>query len=53
MYDVEYMGAVVLNEYHFSGSVGYDYAEVKTFLETMYISNRIRLPLKGILLIGY
>ena len=26
---------------------------IYTFLETMYISNRIKLPLKGILLIGY
>lgn len=53
MFDVEYLVIAVLNDYHFSGSVGYDYAEVKTFLETMYVSNRIRLPLKGILLIGY
>jgi hypothetical protein len=30
-----------------------DYQEVKTFLETLYISNRLQLPLKGILLIGY
>ena len=27
--------------------------KVKTFLETLYVSNRIRLPLKGILPIGY
>ena len=26
---------------------------VHTFLETLYISNRLHLPLKGILLIGY
>lgn len=32
---------------------GKDYLEVKTFLETLYISNRLKLPLKGILLIGY
>ena len=30
-----------------------DFDEVYTFLETMYVSNRIQLDLKGILLIGY
>ena len=30
-----------------------DFEIIHTFLETMYISNRIKLPLKGILLIGY
>jgi len=57
MFDVEYLVIAVLNEYRFFSSgkemVGYDYQDVKTFLETMYISNRIKLPLKGILLIGY
>lgn len=57
MFDIEYLVLAVLNEYRFnSGSgvcVSRDYAEVKTFLETMYVSNRLRLPLKGILLIGY
>ena len=33
--------------------VSHDYAEVRTFLETLYVSNRIRLPLKGILVVGY
>lgn len=35
------------------GATTRDYREVKTFLETLYVSNRLRLPLKGILLIGY
>lgn len=30
-----------------------DFSRIHTFLETLYISNRLRLPLKGILLIGY
>lgn len=50
MFDVEYLVIAVLNEYHFGESVGYDYAEVKTFLETMYVSNRIQLSLLGILI---
>jgi len=57
MFDVEYLCIAVLNEYSCNSSgkqlLWYDYQEVKTFLETMYVSNRIRLPLKGILLIGY
>lgn len=57
MFDVEYLVIAVLNEYRFKTSghdtVCRDYHEVKTFLETLYISNRLQLPLKGILLIGY
>lgn len=57
MYEVEYLVIAVLNEYSFMNSgkqqVAYDYQAVKTFLETLYVSNRLQLPLKGILLIGY
>lgn len=49
MFDVEYLVLAVRNMYR-----GHDdFERVYTFLETMYISNRIKLPLKGILLIGY
>jgi len=49
MFDVEYLVLAVRNKYrsHF------DFDRVYQFLETMYISNRIILPLKGIMLIGY
>lgn len=57
MFEVEYLVIAVLNEYKFNSGgrqiVGHDYQEIKTFLETLYVSNRLRLPLKGILLIGY
>ncbi len=53
MFDVEYLVVAVLNEYSGGGVISKDYQEVKTFLETLYISNRLKLPLKGILLIGY
>lgn len=57
MCEVEYLVIAVLNEYHFkingSDKVSHDYQAIKTFLETLYISNRLQLPLKGILLIGY
>lgn len=57
MYEVEYLVIAVLNEYKFKVSgtdrISHDYQSVKTFLETLYVSNRLQLPLKGILLIGY
>ena len=49
MFDVEYLVLVVRNRYRTHN----DFERIYTFLETLYISNRIRLPLKGILLIGY
>lgn len=57
MFEVEYLVIAVLNEYKYNSggkqTIGRDYQEIKTFLETLYVSNRLHLPLKGILLIGY
>ena len=57
MCEVEYLVIAVLNEYTFNtngkSQTAHDYQSVKTFLETLYVSNRLHLPLKGILLIGY
>ena len=49
MYGVEYLVLAVRNTYRTHA----DFDIVSIFLETMYISNRIHLPLTGILLIGY
>ena len=49
MFDVEYLVIAVRNNYRKKD----DFTHVFTFLETLYISNRLHLPLKGILLIGY
>lgn len=49
MFDVEYLVLAVRQIYRGHN----DFERIYTFLETMYISNRIKLPLKGILLIGY
>ena len=49
MFDVEYLVLAVRNVYR----THYDFDRVYSFLETLYISNRLHLPLKGILLIGY
>lgn len=49
MSEVEYLILAVRIRYGNSN----DYDQVRTFLETLYISNRLNLPLKGIVLIGY
>lgn len=49
MHGVEYLAIAVRIEYHDSR----DFEKVYRFLETLYINGRIRLPLKGVLLIGY
>ena len=49
MFGVEYLVIAVRKIYR-----NHNYFErIYPFLETMYITNRIKLPLKGILLIGY
>jgi hypothetical protein len=49
MHDVLHLAIAVRNTYHNSD----DFAKVESFLETLYVSGRLQLPLKGILLIGY
>jgi hypothetical protein len=49
MHGVEFLILAVRNDYR----GGDDFEKVYTFLETLYISNRLVLPLKGIILIGY
>jgi hypothetical protein len=49
MHDVLHLAIAVRNNYRNSD----DFTKVENFLETLYISGRLQLPLKGILLIGY
>jgi len=49
MHDVFYLGIAVRNNYRKSP----DFKKVIRFFDTMYASNRLKLPLKGILVIGY
>jgi len=49
MFDVEYLIIAVRNSYRGSD----DFQKIFAFLETLYISSRLQLPLKGVLLIGY
>ena len=49
MYGVEYLVIAVRN--HYRGT--HTFERIAVFLETLYVANRIHLPLHGILLIGY
>lgn len=49
MIDIEYLVLAIRNSYRNSD----DFVKVFNFLDTLYTSQRIILPLKGILLIGY
>jgi hypothetical protein len=49
MYKVETLVLAVRNDYRKAD----DFKKIYTFLETLYISDRIKLPLKEIVLIGY
>ena len=49
MHGVEYLAIAVRNRYRASN----DFERVVRFMDTLYASNRMSLPLKGILIIGY
>ena len=49
MQDVDYFAVAVRHDYQGNK----DYKKVVSFFETIYASNRLTLPLKGILIIGY
>lgn len=50
MKDVDYLVVAVKNVYQRTQK---DFETVCTFMETLYASNRLRLPLSGILVLGY
>ena len=49
MQNVDYLCIAVRN--HYINSM--DYEKVVTFFETLYLSDRIKTALKGLLIIGY
>jgi hypothetical protein len=49
MHDVDYLAIAVRNLYKGSN----DFEKVRMFFDTLYASNRLKLPLQGILIIGY
>jgi len=49
MHDVRYLAIAVRNLYRASN----DFERVTRFMDTLYASGRLKLPLKGILILGY
>jgi hypothetical protein len=49
MHDVLHLAIAVRNTYRGADN----FESIENFLETLYVSGRLQLPLKGILLIGY
>ena len=49
MHDVKYLGIAIRNDYRGNS----DFDKVVRFFDTMYASNRLQLPLSGLLVIGY
>jgi hypothetical protein len=53
MGEVDFLAIAVRNVYEAAGIKNRDFERVVVFFETLYASNRMKLPLKGILLVGY
>lgn len=53
MQDVEYLTIAVLNEYRTKNKSNNNFDEVCKFFDALYASDRLKLPLKGVLVIGY
>lgn len=53
MQNVEYLTIAVLNEYRTKNKSNNNFDEVCKFFDALYASDRLKLPLKGILVVGY
>lgn len=53
MDEVEYLAIAVRNVYVAAGIRNADFESVVKFFETLYVSRRLELPLKGVLILGY
>jgi hypothetical protein len=53
MQDVDYLCIAVRNQYMHGTTLSMDFKKVTTYFETLYLSDRIKIALKGILIIGY
>jgi hypothetical protein len=49
MHDIDYLGVAVRNDYRTNP----DHQRMVEFFETLYASDRMRLPLRGVLTVGY
>ena len=53
MDEVEYLAIALRNVYVAGGIKSQDFTQVVRWFDTLFASNRLQLPLKGILIIGY
>jgi hypothetical protein len=53
MHGVKYLAIAVRNLYEGGNQKSRDFERVVGFFDTLYASNRLQLPLKGVLVIGY
>ena len=53
MNEAEYLVIAVRNIYATNSSASKDFEKIEQFFDTLYQSDRLQLPLSGILLIGY
>ena len=53
MEEAEYLCIAVRKQYGAGGMQSQDYDKVCTFLRTLYASNRLQLPLRGVMVLGY
>lgn len=53
MQEINYLVIAVRNIYSYGNTQSKDFEKVEEFIDVLYTSNRINLPLKGILIIGY
>lgn len=53
MHNIDYLIIAVRNTYKTKSTSSKDFDKVISFIDTLYASDRLSLPLKGILIIGY
>ena len=53
MHDIDYLIIAIRNIYKTKSTSSKDFEKVISFIDTLYASDRLNLPLKGILIIGY
>ena len=53
MEEIDYCVIALMNQYHTSRGVTYDFSEAKLFMDALFSSGKIHTELKGLLLIGY
>ena len=53
MHDVNYLAVAIRNLYGGGGRSSKDFEVVVTFFDTLYASQRLQLPLRGVTIIGY